>query len=98
MDVTYVRTREGYKVDFLAHRAGKAAMLIQVCAELDDAETREREVRALFAAAAEHPGAGLHLITLTPESASEIPDPVVVHPAAAWFLGLEVTGLRSGKT
>lgn len=95
MDVTYVRTREGYEVDFLARRAGEDPMLIQVCADLDNADTREREVRALLAAAVEHPRAGLHLITLTPESAAGLPEPVVVHPAAAWFLGSQVPEARS---
>ncbi len=95
MEVTYVRTREGYEVDFLARRAGEDAMLIQVSADLDDAETREREVRALLSAAAEHPRAGLHLITLTPESASGIAEPVVVHPAVTWLLGEETPGQRA---
>ncbi len=89
MDATYVRTREGYEVDFLARRSGKDPMLIQVCAELDDPETRERGVRALQAAAAEHPRASLHLITLTPETGSGVPAPVTVHQAATWLLGPE---------
>lgn len=32
--VTYVRTPEGYEVDFLARRAGGGEELIQVCADL----------------------------------------------------------------
>lgn len=36
MGVTYVRTRDGYEVDFLVRRAGERPRLIQVCAELDD--------------------------------------------------------------
>jgi len=86
MEVAYVRTREGYEVDFLARRAGEKPTLVQVCAELDDRETREREVRALKAAAAEHPRANLHLVTLTPESAVGIPEDVQVHSAAVWLL------------
>lgn len=87
MDVTYVRTRDGYEVDFLTRRAGEKPALIQVCAELDDPQTRERELRALKAAAAEHPRASLHLVTLTPESAVGVPEEVQVHAAAAWLLG-----------
>jgi len=86
METTYVRTREGYEVDFLARRAGEKPALIQVCAELDDRETREREVRALKSAAAEHPRASLHLVTLTPESAVGIPEDVQVRSAAVWLL------------
>ncbi|MBI4579472.1 MAG: ATP-binding protein, partial [Planctomycetes bacterium] len=89
MDVTYVRTREGYEVDFLARRAGDQPALIQVCADLDDRETREREVRGLQAAAGEHPKATLHLITLTPEAAVGVPQNVRVHAAAVWLLGHE---------
>jgi hypothetical protein len=60
-----------------------------VCADLDDPATREREARALLSAATEHPRASLHLITLTLESARGMPDQVVVHPAAPWFLSAE---------
>jgi len=87
MEVTYVRTRDGYEVDFLARRAGEQPELIQVCAELEDPRTFEREVRALLAASREHPDAGLHLVTLTPESTAGVPANVQVHSAAVWLLG-----------
>ena len=86
MSVSYVRTRQGYEVDFLAGSPTGEAALIQVCADLDDPATREREVQALLAAAVEHPHASLHLITLTPETAHGMPGQVTVHPAAQWFL------------
>ncbi|MGH8008998.1 MAG: ATP-binding protein, partial [Candidatus Binatia bacterium] len=56
---------------------------------LDDPATREREVRALLAATAEHPHAKLYLIMLTLESAHGMPEQVVVHPAAQWFLSAD---------
>ena len=86
MAVTYVRTPGGQKVDFLARHPGGEEELIQVSADLDDPATREREARALLAAASEVPRASLHLITLTPESASGMPKQVTVHSAALWFL------------
>lgn len=86
MQATYVKTKEGYEVDFLARAPGQPPALIQVAAELDDPMTREREVRALLAAQAEHPRASLHLVTFTPESATRIPEAVQVHPAWSWFL------------
>src|SRR5262245_8305773 len=89
MTVSYVRTRDGYEVDFLACRPTGEAELIQVCANLDDPATREREVRALLAAAVEYPHANLHLITLTLESAHGMPGQVAVHPAVQWFLSAE---------
>jgi uncharacterized protein len=75
-----VNPRKAYPVD---------PGLIPVCAELDDPATREREVRALLAAAVEHPHASLHLITLTPETAHGMPGQVAVHSAAQWFLVAE---------
>jgi predicted AAA+ superfamily ATPase len=89
VSITYVRTREGHEVDFLSRRASGEAELIQVSADLDDPATREREVRALLAAAAEHASASLHLVTLTPESAYGMPKQVTVHSAALWFLSEE---------
>ena len=86
MSVSHVRTRQGYEVDFLAGSPTGEAALIQVCADLDDSATREREVRALLAAAVEHPHASLHLITLTPETAHGLPGQVTLHPAAQWLL------------
>jgi uncharacterized protein len=92
MSVSYVRTRQGYEVDFLAGSPTGETALIQVCADLDDPATREREVRALLAAAAEYPYASLHLLTLTPETAHSMPGQVAVRPAAQWFLAAEASG------
>jgi predicted AAA+ superfamily ATPase len=85
---TYVRTAEGLEVDFLARSTPGNDQLIQVAADLDGPQTREREVRALLAAAAEHPRASLHLITLTPETAQDIPAGITVHSAAGWLLNV----------
>lgn len=83
----YVRTPEGFEVDFLATSPEGDEHLIQVCAELDDAETLTREVRALEAAAALHPHAGTNLITLTPPTQrASVPAHIDVTTAAAWLL------------
>lgn len=89
---SYVRTREGHEVDSLAGSASGETELIQVSADLDEPATRECETRALLAAAVEYPGAGLHLIALTPESAQGLPADVTVHPAARWFLSGKAAG------
>jgi len=86
-ELGYVRTAEGFEVDFLARFPGREDQLIQVCSQLDDPATRDREVRGLIAAATEHPQAQLILLTLTPESARDVPPPVRVVDAAVWFLG-----------
>ena len=47
-EVAYVRTREGFEVDFLAHFPEGDWLLLQVCADLADPATREREVLSLI--------------------------------------------------
>jgi predicted AAA+ superfamily ATPase len=54
-EVGYVKTADGLEVDFLARRPAAGEELIQVCADVSSPETRTRELRALAAAAAEHP-------------------------------------------
>ena len=85
-EVAYVRTPDGLQVDFLARYPEGGQELIQVCAELDEAATREREARAMIAAAAAYPKARLSLITLTPETALGLPKDIAVHSAANWLL------------
>jgi len=63
-DVAYVRTEDGFEVDFLAHRPGDPALLVQSCLETEGDATWERELRALAAATAAHPDARAFLITL----------------------------------
>lgn len=85
--VTYVRTSEGYEVDFLAERAGDAPLLIQACLESEGDETWNRELRALEAAAAAHPDARPFLVTLDAFPPSRpLPDRFVWAPAARWLL------------
>src|SRR4029077_5161111 len=62
-EIDYVRTRDGYEVDFFARNPAGSVMLIQVCTEVSEAETYAREVRALSAAATEYPGAIPLLLT-----------------------------------
>ena len=84
--VAYVRTASGYEVDFLATRYDRSQTLIQVCADLHDAATWEREVRALQEARLEHPKARCLLITLEqPVRAPEIKGISVVQ-AMDWLL------------
>jgi uncharacterized protein len=87
--VTYVRSQAGLEVDFLARAPACRPQLIQVCASLHDPVTREREVRALLAAAAEHPDASRHLVALTTEGAESVPDSIAVHAASRWLLAAE---------
>ncbi len=84
----YVRTRDGFEVDFMARDFAGNATLIQVCTEVTDPVTYEREVRALSAAAAEYPEAIPLLVTLDPlPPHPALPKPLQWQPAIAWLLG-----------
>ena len=86
-EVSYVRTSLGYEVDFLAHRAGEAPLLIQACLESEGDETWDRELRALQAAAAAHPDARPFLVTLDAAPPRRpLPDRLTWAPAARWLL------------
>jgi predicted AAA+ superfamily ATPase len=86
-DIAYVRTPEGFEVDFLAHRAGDKPLLIQVCLESEGDETWERELRALGAAAVAHPDARPFLVTLDAVPPRRpLPRRLTWAPAARWLL------------
>lgn len=82
----YVRTPAGYEVDFYARLPDGTESLIQVSAEIDDARTREREIRALQDASAHYPTATLQLIALHRPPALEMPDEIEFVTAAEWLL------------
>ncbi|MCK5863463.1 MAG: ATP-binding protein [Candidatus Hydrogenedentes bacterium] len=63
-DIGYIRTREGWEVDFFATCSFDKKLLIQVCADTEIPETLEREVRALQSAAITYPDAVPLLLTL----------------------------------
>lgn len=86
-DVAYVRTDDGWEVDFLAHRVGEVPLLIQVCLETAADETWTREVRALAAAKVAHRTARALLVTgdATPPRKS-LPSGLTWMSAAQWLL------------
>lgn len=87
-----MKTRSGFEVDFLAHPPAGKPLLIQVAADLTDAATRGRELRALSEAKTLFPQAPLHLVTLTPEFAANVPQGITVHPAWQWLLTISFEG------
>jgi predicted AAA+ superfamily ATPase len=89
-EVGYVRTADGWEVDFLARFPDGREELIQVCADAGAPETRERELRALAGAAAEYPRASRRLLTLTADQQpSRSPSGVAVRPTYEWLLDAE---------
>jgi predicted AAA+ superfamily ATPase len=92
-ETDYIRTRDGYEVDFFARHSEGGVTLIQVCTDVSDPATYEREVRALTAAAREHRGATPLLLTFaTLPPRSPLPKPLRWQPAIAWLLGDELPG------
>ena len=86
-EVTYVRTPEGYEVDFLARDAAGGMELIQVCADLSDPATAAREFRALSGAGKLFPRARKRLLTLTHDRLpADLPAGTEVQTACEWFL------------
>ena len=86
-DVAYVRTQEGFEVDFIAHRAGQRPLLVQVSLETEGDDTWDRELRALVAAAPAHPEARPFLVTLdAAPPARPLPAGITWAPAARWLL------------
>lgn len=86
-DIFYVQTQDGYKVDFLAQTPAGKWFLLQICVDLSNAVTWERETRALLAAANEYPHATPLLITLDaipPQPG--LPAPLQWQPAVSWLL------------
>ncbi len=89
-DVSYVRTKEGWEVDFLGREPGGKSVLLQVSADVSDAATFEREVRALTAAVREQRGARRLLLTLDPQPPrGNLPSGITWMPLSRWLLDIE---------
>ena len=85
-EVSYVKNASGSEVDFLARYRDGRRELLQVCAEMDAPEVREREIQGLVEATIENKTATAHLIVLETERPSDIPKSVKWHPASEWLL------------
>ena len=85
-EVSYLRTAEGWEVDFFAHRPGEAPLLVQVCLDTREDTTWEREVRALRSAGQAYGDAHLLLVTLDASPPRRrLPNGVTWTPAARWL-------------
>jgi hypothetical protein len=86
-EVGYVKTDEGFEVDFLARIPGERERLIQVCADPTPPEVIVRELRALDSAARAQPRAERVLIGLTRDQAARLSvEGVRLCPAHEWFI------------
>lgn len=87
-EVGYVKTVEGYEVDFHAWLPGVGHALIQVCADPTGGKTLDRELRALEAAGCEYPHAERLLLVLNRDQTLAVAAKGVrVLPTYEWLLG-----------
>jgi uncharacterized protein len=84
--LAYVKTKEGFEVDFLARYPDGTEELIQVCASLDDASTQQREFRALEEASTRYSGIAKTVVAIDLPPQLKVPKGVQVVQAAEWFL------------
>lgn len=86
-EVGYVKTADGFEVDFLARHLAAGEELIQVCADVAKPETLDRELRALFGGAREHRRAAPRLLLLDRDGLAAVNAPgVEAQPAYEWLL------------
>ncbi|MCK9365523.1 MAG: ATP-binding protein [Syntrophales bacterium] len=84
-DVEYVTTKDGYEADFLArHRISGETQLIQVCWEMSDKKTFERELRGLKSAMDELSLSAGTIVTWDDET--DIENGIEVIPLWKWLL------------
>jgi predicted AAA+ superfamily ATPase len=82
----YVRTQSGYEVDFFVRHVGERQEMMQVCADMDDPGTRDRESRALLDAREQYPDAALVAIVLNKPAVVELTGPIKLMPTVEWFI------------
>lgn len=86
-DLYYYRTKNNLEVDFLVRRGTTAVALIQVTQSLSNADTREREIRALSVAMKELDIATGLVLTLDEEETLDVDaGEIQVMPIYRWLL------------
>lgn len=86
-EIGYVRTSEGYEVDFHSRFPDGKEELLQVCADTGSDDTLEREIRALKDAAVDYPRARQRLLMLTQDQVPAISGKgFVSQPVYEWLL------------
>lgn len=87
-DIYYWKNPQHEEVDFVVNEHGKVIQLIQACYNIEDAETRKREVRALLKASKELKCNKLTIITKDYEKGERIEGKKILFiPLWKWLLG-----------
>ncbi len=84
LEPAYYVTEKGYEVDFIVIRDDHSRELVQVCWNMDEASTRERELRGLHAAMTELNLTTATIVTWMEERDTE--NGVRIVPAWKWLL------------
>ena len=88
LETAYYRTASGRELDFIARASGQPPMLVQVCTDISDEETRAREVGALREAMTEVGADSGTVVTLFEEATLEAGSGHIdVVPAWRWVTG-----------
>jgi len=86
-DTAYVKTADGFEVDFLASYGDGRRELLQVCADPSTVDARQRELRALADTAKTQPKLPAALLVLTQEQVIALAGSGLrVKPAYEWML------------
>lgn len=91
--VGYVLTPGGFEVDFYALLPDGQQWLVQVCSDIGDAATLQREVRALQDAQALWLQARCLLVAQYMPAVVNVPAGVELHRASTWLLGTPALGI-----
>jgi len=83
--IHYYKDEKGNEVDFAILRDGKTTALYQVCFDVTDEETRDREVRSLIKAGTTLRCQNLILVTLEKPGILQLPKEIKVLSAAEFF-------------
>ena len=87
MHIGYYRTEQGFEVDFIARDHEAEPLLIQVCLDMADPETRRRALRALGAACRERQDGKAVVVTMDDEERIETAEGTIdVVPVWRWLL------------
>lgn len=85
-EIAYVRTTNGYEVDFLARFPEGRIELIQVTTDLSEPQVMNREVRALTEASHEFKNARQKIIALSLPGSGNLPRKITAITLAQWLL------------
>ena len=88
-EIYYFRTREGKEVDFVVKEGLTLHQLLQVCYEVDDPQTKKREIGGLIKAAKETGCKSLTILTWDYESQEHAHQPIEFLPVWKWLLKQE---------